>query len=307
MAKQSTSRLETNAARLVEQSVLGQVFPPVSRGAWSVGPDGIPLILPGVGGITYNCKVGDSALDWAADHVEPGVSVKTEVEAQNVALNTLSCVGNVARVVTGDAKGAEGVVTGKHGGIEHVLVDFPDSALDALAVGDKIQVRARGLGLKIVDMPQIALMNVTPELLEKLVKGRDGDTLRVGVAHRVPARIMGSGLGHGHTFSGDYDVQFFDRKVVEQYGLDDLKLGDFVAIEDADHTFGRIYKTGAVSIGIIVHTRCTMAGHGPGVTSLMSSRDGKIEPVIDPSANIANYLKIGRARPRPSGRRRARA
>jgi len=304
LAKRSALRLRTNAERLIEQSVLGQVSPPVSGGTWRVGPDGAPSMLPGVGGITYNCKVGDSALDWAADHVEPSVSVKTDVEAQNTALNTLACVGNVARVVSGDAKDAEGVVTGKHGGIEHVLVDFPDSALDKLAVGDKVQVRARGLGLKLLDMPQIALMNVTPELLEKMVQGRAGDTLKVRVTHRVPARIMGSGLGRGHTFSGDYDVQFFDQQVVEQYGLADLKLGDLVAIEDADHTFGRIFRTGAMSVGVVVHSCCMMAGHGPGVTSLMSSRDGKIEAVIDPSANIANYLKIGRMRPPSSGRRR---
>jgi hypothetical protein len=116
---------------------------------------------------------------------------------------------------------------------------------------------------------------------------------------------MGSGLGQGHTFSGDYDIQLFDEQVVKQYGLSGLRLGDLVAIEDADHTFGRIFRTGAVSIGVVVHSCCTTAGHGPGVTSLMSSRDGKIEPVIDASANIANYFRIGRARPRPERRRRA--
>lgn len=305
MAKKTPHRLVTNEAQLVEQSVLGEVSAPVTRGTWGVGPDGTPSMLPGVGGITYNCKVGDSALDWAADHVEPGVSVKTEKEGQNRALNTLACVGNVARVVSGDAKGERGVVTGKHGGIEHVLVDLPDSALEKLVVGDKVQMRARGLGLKLLEMPQIALMNLSLELLGKMAPERDGDKLRVRVTHRVPAAIMGSGLGQAHTFSGDYDIQLFDENIVRQYGLVDLKLGDIVAVEDADHTFGRIYVTGAVSVGIVVHSRCVTAGHGPGLTSLMSSREGKIVPVLDPSANVANYLKIGRMRPlRPARRRR---
>jgi len=277
---------------------MGAVSHPVSRGTWRVGPDGQPALLPGVGGITYNCKVGDSALDWEADHVEPGVSVKTDVTEQNTALNILSCVGNVGRVVTGDAKGDEGVVTGKHGGIEHVLMDFSDETLEKLAVGDKIQIRACGLGLNIPELPHIKLMNMDPGLLRKMNPQKKGDVLRVRVARRIPGAIMGSGLGRAHTFSGDYDIQLFDDAVVEQYGLQDLRLGDIVYLEDADSAFGRVYKTGAGTVGVVVHCRCVTAGHGPGLTSLMSSPDGKIEPILDPGANIARYLKIGRYRPR---------
>ena len=69
--------------------------------------------------------------------------------------------------------------------------------------------------------------------------------------------------------------------VVEQYGLGSLRLGDLVAIIDADHSFGRIYRQGAVSVGVVVHTNCVTAGHGPGVTTLMTSSDGKIVPQID--------------------------
>ena len=35
-----------------------------------------------------------------------------------------------------------GVVTGMHGGIEHVLVDFADADLDRLCIDDKIQIRS---------------------------------------------------------------------------------------------------------------------------------------------------------------------
>jgi Domain of unknown function (DUF4438), N-terminal/Domain of unknown function (DUF4438), C-terminal len=308
LAARKSAQLRTNEESLVEMSVLGEVSAPVSRADWRVGPDGLPTLLPGVGGITYNCKVGDSALSWAADHVEPGVSVKTKDPDQNAALNLMACVGNVGRVVGGDAKGAEGVVTGKHGGIDHVLMDFPDEALDALAIGDRIQVRSRGLGLKLLDLPHVALMNMDPRLLDCMGLEVHGDVLRVPVALRVPAAIMGSGLGRSHTSAGDYDIQLFDERVVEQYGLAELRLGDIVAVENADHTFGRTYRTGAVSIGVVVHSRCTTAGHGPGVTTLLSSREGRIEPVIYGSANIAACLRIGRSRPenRPESRPRTR-
>jgi hypothetical protein len=297
VAKAKTA-LRTNETQLVEMSVLGEVDAPTHSSQWRVSPDGVPALLPGVGGITYNVKVGDSAVDWAADHVEPGVSVKTEKTSANAGLNTLSCVGNTATVVSGDAKNGKGIVTGKHGGIEHVLVDFPDSVLAKLVVGDKIQVRSRGLGLKLLDMPHIALMNMDPDLLRKMNPRRDGDRLVVRVARRVPAALMGSGLGSSHTFSGDYDIQLFDKKVVEEFALDKLRLGDIVALQGADHTFGRIYDSGAVSIGVVVHTCCTTAGHGPGVTSLMSNREGLIGTVLDAKANLADYLGIGRRRVR---------
>jgi len=302
VAKRSTRRLRTNEERLVEESVLGEISSPVSGGTWRVGPDGTASILPGVGGITYNCKVGDSAVEWEADHVEPGVSVKNEKTDRNTALNTLACVGNIAHVVSGDAKGETGVVTGKHGGIEHVLADFSDAVLEKLVIGDKIQVRARGLGLKLIDLPHVALMNLDPALLKKMTPVRDGDRLRVRVTCVIPAAVMGSGLGRAHTFSGDYDIQLFDPDVVAEHGLAKLRLGDIVAVQDADHTFGRVYKRGAMSIGIVVHSCCKTAGHGPGLTSLMSSADGRIVPEVDPSANIAQYLKIGRKRPKRRGK-----
>jgi hypothetical protein len=103
---------------------------------------------------------------------------------------------------------------------------------------------------------------------------------------------MGSGLGANQTQSGDYDIQLFDETISEQYGLEKLRLGDLVAIIDADHSFGRIYRQGAISVGIVVHTNCVTAGHGPGVTSLMTSAAGKITPQIDAKANIAYLLRM---------------
>jgi hypothetical protein len=291
--------LRTNADKLVKISVMGEVTSPVvSRSIYNISATGTPIVLPGVGGITYNLRVGDPACGWEADHVEPGVSLENKEndprfgQGANAAFNVLSCVGNEAIVAVGDAKGARGVVTGKHGGIEHVLVDFQPETLEKLMLGDKVLVKAFGVGLRLTDHPDIKVMNMDPRFLEALNLKLNDDKLEVPVTHIVPAAIMGSGLGANQTQSGDYDIQLFDETVSEQYGLEDLRLGDLVAIIDADHSFGRIYRQGAISVGIVVHTNCVTAGHGPGVTSLMTSSSGKIIPQIDAKANIAYLLKL---------------
>jgi len=204
----------------------------------------------------------------------------------------LSCVGNQATAASGEAKGAKGIVTGKHGGIEHVLVDFPVEVLEKLMLGDRILVKAYGTGLKLLDFPTIKVFNIDPFLFEAWNLQPNGEKLEVPVTHIVPAAIMGSGLGTNQVNSGDYDIQLFDSTIVTQYGLESLRLGDLVAIIDADHSFGRIYRQGAVSVGVVVHTNCITAGHGPGVTTLMTSSDGKIIPKVSQSANIASLLKI---------------
>ena len=290
--------LRTNAEKLIKISVMGEIASPTIRSVYNVSATGKPVVLPGVGGITYNLRVGDPACGWEADHVEPSVSVENKEndarsgQAANTAFNVLSCVGNKATLVNGDAKGAEGTVTGKHGGIEHVLVDFSSEILEKLVLGDRILVKAFGVGLKLVDYPEIKVLNMDPALLDAWNIEPKGDKLEVPVTHIVPAAIMGSGLGANQVNSGDYDIQLFDEGVVEQYGLESLRLGDLVAIMDADHSFGRIYRQGAVSVGVVIHTNCVTAGHGPGVTTLMTSSDGKIVPQISREANIATLLKL---------------
>ena len=166
--------LKTNVEKLIKISVMGEIASPTIRNVYNVSATGKPLVLPGVGGITYNLRVGDPACGWEADHVEPGVSVENKEndarsgQAANTAFNVLSCVGNQATVATGEAKGAKGVVTGKHGGIEHVLVDFPTEVLDNLLLGDRILVKAYGTGLKLLDFPDIKVLNMDPHLLEAM-------------------------------------------------------------------------------------------------------------------------------------------
>lgn len=291
--------LRTNVDKLVKISVSGEVSSPVFwRSPYRISATGTPVVLPGVGGITYNVRVGDPATGWEADHVEPGVSIKNKEKDEqfpggaNMALNILACVGNEALVVSGDAKGSKGVVTGKHGGIEHVLIDFPVETMENLLIGDKMLIKAFGVGLRLLEFPDAKVMNMDPRFLEATDPRPVNEKLEVSVTHIIPAEIMGSGLGANETYSGDYDIQLFDESVKGEYGLEDLRLGDLVAIQDADHSYGRIYRKGAVSIGIIVHSDCVTSGHGPGVTTLFTSSKGKIIPEIDVDANIAKLLKL---------------
>ncbi len=299
---QAVQPMQFNETELIEMAAQGVIMPPVLREIYRVGADGVPRVYPGTGSITYNLRTGDSALNIAGDHVEPAVSVSNPGPREGpggwelTALNVLSNIGNRARVLTGPASGSEGWVIGKHGGPENVLVDFSDDVYDKLSIGDRIQIRTIGTGMRLLNVDGIAVFNVSPDLLRAFNAAGAGVTpdgkLRIGVTHRVPAKIMGSGLGLDNVHRADYDITLFDEPTVREFGLDSLRIGDIVALIDADHSYGRIYRTGAISIGVIVHSRSMEAGHGPGVVTLFSSRDGRIEPVIDADSNLVNLLDI---------------
>ena len=296
--------LEYNKDMLVIQAVVGFIAPAgFSDSPYDIDPDGNIRLNPGTGSITYNFRSGDSAINLAGDHVEPAVTLFNPGADNNRAgresrgFNTLACIGNKVRIWTGDGKGATGCVIGKHGGAEHVMVDFPDaSVFEKLTVGDKMQISAVGFGLELGNAPGVTALNIGPELIEALTGLGMGVTpqgkLRVPVAVIVPARIMGSGLGADNAYRGDYDIQMFDEKTVKEYGLDRLRFGDLVGIVDADTTYGRIYRQGAITVGSISHSKSYVAGHGPGVTALFTSKEGRIDLVEDRAANLATLLKI---------------
>jgi hypothetical protein len=288
----------TNRDRLVAQIVNGQAAPPLLASAlYDVGHDGVARVVPSVGGITLNVRVGDSAFFYEADHVEPGVSAKHPDEKTNTGLNVFACIGNRATVTSGEAKGARGVVTGKHGGVEHVVIDFAPEVRERMNIGDGIAVRAVGVGLALDDAGDVKIFNCDPDLFERLgltrkAGGGSAPAFEIPVAKLVPARVMGSGLGRQTVVRGDYDIQCFDPPTVREFGLDGLRLGDIVAIVDADNSFGRIFRTGAVTIGVVAHGSSFISGHGPGVTTLLTSASGALEPVLDERANLATILGL---------------
>ena len=95
--------LRTNVDKLIKMSVIGEIASPTIRSVYNISATGKPLVLPGVGGIAYNLRVGDPACGWEADHVEPAASVENKEndprsgQAANTAFNVLSCIGNEAK------------------------------------------------------------------------------------------------------------------------------------------------------------------------------------------------------------------
>ncbi|GAA0124064.1 MAG: DUF4438 domain-containing protein [Clostridium argentinense] len=281
--------LKTNKDKVVKWSVQGKIHHPLG-GNYRITHEGVPMILPATGGISYNVRIGDSAFGWSGDHVEPGVSIRNENSTENAALMTFACIGNEAKVVSGDGKGAKGYVTGMHGGIEHVMICFEEEDLENLAIDDKILIKAYGQGLKLEDFEDIKLMSIDPDLFEKLgIIEKDGK-LQVPVVAKVPPYLMGSGIGSPSAYTGDYDIMTADEEEIKRLGLDRLKFGDLVLLEDCDNSYGRGFVKGAVSIGVVIHSDCVKTGHGPGITTIMTSKKPIIEGIIDKDANIGIYM-----------------
>ena len=292
--------LKTNKEKLVEVLLQCRPGPPRIRQGWNVNHCGEPFILPSIGGITLNVQVGDSAFGLAGDHIEPGVSCTANTskpnEHPNTSLQLYSCAGNRARIISGETAGAEGVVIGKHGGSEHIIVDFPKRVKEKMSYDDKIIIYSKGQGLKLLNYNEIKVYNLSPELFEGMnikVAGDGTRTLEVGVTTVIPAVCMGSGVGSAHAATGDYDIMTSDKSVLEDYKIERIRFGDIVALLDHDNRYGRAYRKGAVTIGIVVHSDCLKAGHGPGVMTLMTCEKDLIKPAIDPKSNIADIMQIG--------------
>lgn len=304
--KQPAGAPKLNDRQLVMVAVAGHVAPPLAKSPpYRVGQDGCLRILPGSGGITLSHRIGDLCVGIAGDHVEPGVSVHSRTKGSraphdgpNLGLNTFSCVGNSAVVMTGPATGSRGIVTGKHGGIANVLVDFPQPVLKQLRIGDAIQIYAVGQGLKLCNAPAVAVMNASPRLIKRWGLHVGRHKLSVPVTHVMPAAIMGSGLGKSSAARGDYDAQLFDDAIVRKFRLGSLRFGDLVAILGADGRYGRSYSSRHVTVGVVVHSDSTVAGHGPGISTLLTGPARAIALERNPDANIARILDI-RALARP--------
>lgn len=285
----SASVLKTNKDQLLTIAAQGAVNSSGSRG-YSTTFDGKPIVNLGMGSINYTVSVGDPAYGWAnADHVEPDVSV-SNIEGSS-ALGILGCIGNPAKIISGAAKGAKGFYIGKHGAS---IFWFPKETLEKMAINDRIQVKTRGVGLKIKGFEDVRVNKIAPELLEKIGIEVDGKQLVVPVVKEVPGHIMGSGLGLGFfTLENvDYDIHTTCPETVEKYDLKTLRLGDLVAIRDHYDYYGRGRYAGAVTIGVVIHGWSDIAGHGPGLDPILSAMPGKINVKLDPDANTAFYLGI---------------
>jgi len=280
----------TNSGRLVRQVLTGEVWPPVAdRHAYRVGPDGQPFVLPGMGGVTLGVHCGDPATGYACDHLEPGASVRHRDPGANMALQFLTCVGNPVRVESGPAAGEVGHVIGQHA---YVLVDFPEPVLARMSTGDDVSVTACGQGLALADHPAIVVKNCAPELLASMPGGsRPDGTLAVHVAARVPPEAIGAGVGMISEYANtDLMGAYAGLGEDLSLGLEDLRIGDIVALADTDHRYGRAHRPGYLTVGVISTGQCMLFGHGPGPSTLLSGPADAFRLVDDPDANLARWL-----------------
>jgi len=280
--------LATNRDRLVTQVLTGEVWPALGdRHAYRTDADGTPFVLPGMGGVTLGVHPGDPAAGYAADHLEPGLSIRHREDRPNMALQFLSCVGNVVTVRSGPAAGATGRVIGQHA---YVLADFAEEELSQVCTGDAVSVHAAGQGLKLTDHADVVVKNCAPDLLDALglETGADG-RLVVPVAARVPAEAVGAGAGMYSEYAntdlmGAYAGQSEDLSL----GLERLRIADVVVLEDQDHRYGRGFRPGYTTVGVISTGHCRLFGHGPGPSTLLSGPTGAFDIRLDDRANLSN-------------------
>jgi len=286
--------LLTNKDKLVTMAVGGRIAAPelmvgMMNNPYIPDTEGQPSVLYGMAGIVFNCRVGDSAYGWEADHIEPGISITHPVQAHDDAMHYLTCVGNEVVVKSGRARDAKGVITGEHA---RLLADFAPEALDGLCVGDDILIKARGRGLAFDDYPGIYLKKCSPEFVESLDIREVAGGIEVPVVAEIPTYMMGSGAELNPDFV-DQDMMSGDRKEIARLGIAHLRLGDLVALPHADHRFGRGYREGAATIGLVLHGDSVLTGHGAGIMTIMTSGQGLLNWRIDQNSNLADRMRIG--------------
>lgn len=283
--------LNSNYKSLIKMSVAGYVSQPSFRSPGYI-PDnsGKAVILPGMFGVTTNVSIGDRAFGWAGDHIEPGVSIDSPNLEEHFALHYLSCTGNKAIIRTGNAKGKIGIVTGEHA---RILIHFEKKILNLISVGDQIDIISYGRGLKLINYNEIHLKKISPYLLKSLNLKIKNKKVICDAAIELPIRIMGSGAELNSEYV-DQDLMSGDKNLIKKYKIDEMKLGDLIVINNADHRWGRTYNNKYVTIALCIHGDSVMTGHGPGIMTIMTGTKKQLGWNINSKANIANYFKIGK-------------
>jgi len=281
--------IKSNSSSLIKMAVAGYVSQPSFKNPGYIPDnDGKSVIYPGMFGVVNNVKIGDKAFGWAGDHIEPGVSIDSEHINEHFALHYMVCTGNKAIVRSGEAKGSIGVVTGEHA---RNLVHFEQKTLDKICVGDQIDIITHGRGLKLLDFPEIEIKKIDPKLLKSMNLKIVDKMLIVDVAIELPIRIMGSGAELNSEYV-DQDLMSGDRSLMKKLKIDQMRLGDLIVINHADHRWGRSFKKDYISIAICIHGDSVMTGHGPGIMTIMTGKRKNLGWNINKKANIKNILKV---------------
>lgn len=249
------------ALRPVAVNLLGLAeHPALGDSPYRVDRDGRPYVPAGDGGIVLGLQLGDSVFGPDADHAAPGACLVHPDPASRHALVSYACIGNQARVRTGQAAGARGVVIGQRGEEGRVIVGLAQADLARLRPADEVAVRACGQGLCPPGLPpDVTIMNLDPGVLDLLpvslppappppgppslpvppppppgppapAPGDGGAAVTVGVRMTVPSRLAGNGIGRP-AVGWCLDLQL---PPPGPDGAGDLLLGDLVAVADID-------------------------------------------------------------------------
>jgi Domain of unknown function (DUF4438) len=275
------------ALRPVAVNLLGVVeHPALDGGPWRIDRDGTPYVPLGDGGIVLDLQLGDSVFGLAGDHAAPGACLTHPDAAAGHALSAYACIGNTARVRTGRAAGARGVVLGQRGEEGRVIVGFGQADLARMRPGDQVAVRAFGQGMRPEALrPDVMVMNLDPDVLALLpvaMPDRRDAAVTVGVRMTVPSKLAGNGIGRPAA-GWDLDLQL---PPPGPDGAGDLLLGDLVAVTDLDARWNIGYRRDWVTVGVVVHGGSPLPGHGPGITPILTGPAGALRPQPDPAGHV---------------------
>jgi len=277
----------TGGLRPVAVNLLGVVeHPALDGGPWRIDRNGAPYVPLGDGGIVLDLQLGDSAFRLAGDHAAPGACLTHPDAAARHALSAYACIGNTARVRTGRAAGARGVVLGQRGEEGRVIVGFGQADLARMRPSDQVAVRAFGQGMRPEGLrPDVMVMNLDPDVLALLpvaVPDRHDAAVTVGVRMTVPSKLAGNGIGRPAA-GWDLDLQL---PPPGPDGAGDLLLGDLVAVTDLDARWNMGYRRDWVTVGVAVHGGSPLPGHGPGITPVLTGPAGALRPQPDPAGHV---------------------
>jgi hypothetical protein len=276
------------ALRPVAVNLLGVVeHPALDGGPWRIDRDGTPYVPLGDGGIVLDLQLGDPVFGLAGDHAAPGACLVHPDAAARHALAAYACIGNTARVRTGRAAGARGVVLGQRGEEGRVIVGFGQEDLARMRPSDQVAVRAFGQGMRPESLrPDVMIMNLDPGVLALLpvaVPDSGGAAVIVGVRMTVPSKLAGNGIGRPSA-SWDLDLQLAPPGADGTAG--ELRLGDLVAVTDLDAQWNMGYRRDWVTVGVVVHGGSPLPGHGPGITPILTGPAGALRPKPDPAGHV---------------------
>lgn len=284
--------MKTNNKCLVTQAMQGKIQNPIKK-EFVLDNEGKPKVLPTGGSINYGVGLGTKVFGLKGDLFEPGVSIYQEKEDRNDNLRGMSNIGNVAKVVNGNAEGATGKVIGitNFESYGHVIINFTEEDKEKMKVGDEILIKAKGNGLELESFPQILIANIDPDLFEKLDIKEEKGKLSVDVRYIIPAMYNGTSSKHGPIEAANINISTSNMDEVKELGIEDMRIGDFVYLEDADNMFGSAYLKGACSVGIVVCGSGVSPNVGPGIALIMTSKENVIVPKLNKKANLANYFE----------------